>query len=94
VPGDINDRLQSEWLSVVVAAFGMPLIILFFARRRFTALEPRPVVMRAAAALPHFVAPRRLAVRPQLEKSHPAHVVAWWELRRLPYNLIVGATAS
>ena len=28
----------------------------------------------------------------QLEKSHPAHVVAWWELRRLPYNLIVGAT--
>jgi hypothetical protein len=29
----------------------------------------------------------------QLEKSHPAHVVAWWELRRLPYNLIVGATA-
>ena len=29
----------------------------------------------------------------QLEKSHPAHVVAWWELRRLPYNLIVGATS-
>lgn len=29
----------------------------------------------------------------QLEKSHPAHVVAWWELRRLPYNVIVGATA-
>jgi len=28
----------------------------------------------------------------QLEKSHPAHVVAWWELRRLPYNMIVGAT--
>jgi hypothetical protein len=27
----------------------------------------------------------------QLEKSHPAHVVAWWELRRLPYNVIVGA---
>ena len=35
LPGDINDRLQNEWLSVVVAAFGMPLIILFFARRRF-----------------------------------------------------------
>jgi hypothetical protein len=30
----------------------------------------------------------------QLEKSHPAHVVAWWELRRLPYNMIVGATAA
>ncbi|MBI1963355.1 MAG: hypothetical protein HY616_02680 [Candidatus Rokubacteria bacterium] len=30
----------------------------------------------------------------QLEKSHPAHVVAWWELRRLPYNVIVGATAA
>ena len=29
----------------------------------------------------------------QLEKSHPAHVVAWWELRRLPYNVIVGATS-
>jgi len=29
----------------------------------------------------------------QLEKSHPAHVVAWWELRRLPYNLIVGVTS-
>ena len=29
----------------------------------------------------------------QLEKSHPAHVVAWWELRRLPYNIIVGATS-
>src|SRR5207247_8474061 len=28
----------------------------------------------------------------RLEKSHPAHVVAWWELRRLPYNMIVGAT--
>lgn len=28
----------------------------------------------------------------QLAKSHPAHIVAWWELRRLPYNLIVGAT--
>src|SRR5207237_5965682 len=35
VTGDINDRLQHEWLSVVVAAFGMPLIILVFARRRF-----------------------------------------------------------
>ena len=35
LPGDINDRLQHEWLSVVVATFGMPLIILFFARRRF-----------------------------------------------------------
>jgi len=35
LPGDINDRLQKEWLSVVVATFGMPLIILFFARRRF-----------------------------------------------------------
>jgi len=35
LPGDINDRLQHEWLSVVAAAFGMPLIILFFARRRF-----------------------------------------------------------
>jgi hypothetical protein len=30
----------------------------------------------------------------QLEKSHPAHVVAWWELRRLPYNMIVAATAA
>jgi hypothetical protein len=29
----------------------------------------------------------------QLEKSHPAHVVAWWELRRLPYNVIVGVTS-
>lgn len=30
----------------------------------------------------------------QLEKSHPAHVVAWWELRRLPYNLIVAVTGA
>lgn len=30
----------------------------------------------------------------QLEKSHPAHVVAWWEVRRLPYNMLVGATAA
>jgi hypothetical protein len=30
----------------------------------------------------------------QLEKSHPAHVVAWWEVRRLPFNLIVGATGA
>jgi hypothetical protein len=29
----------------------------------------------------------------QLEKSHPAHVVAWWELRRLPYNMIIAATS-
>ena len=28
----------------------------------------------------------------QLEKSHPAHVVAWWELRRLPYNIIIAVT--
>ena len=35
LPGNINDRLQHEWLSVVAAAFGMPLIILFVARRRF-----------------------------------------------------------
>ena len=35
LPGDINDRLQHEWLSVVAAAFGMPLIILYFARRGF-----------------------------------------------------------
>jgi hypothetical protein len=35
LPGDINDRLQNEWLSVVVAAFGLPLIILFDARRGF-----------------------------------------------------------
>jgi hypothetical protein len=30
----------------------------------------------------------------QLEKSHPAHVVAWWEVRRLPYNMLVGATGG
>jgi hypothetical protein len=29
----------------------------------------------------------------QLEKSHPAHVVAWWELRRLPYNIIIAVTS-
>lgn len=34
LPGDIDDRLRNEWLSVVVAAFGLPLIVLFFARRR------------------------------------------------------------
>ena len=48
--------------------------------------------MRAA---PLFAVSWRLAgwlFAHQLEKSHPAHVVAWWELRRLPYNMIVGAT--
>ena len=30
----------------------------------------------------------------QLEKSHPAHVVAWWEVRRLPYNMLVAATGG
>src|SRR5204862_7036286 len=52
----------------------------------------RPIVRRAA---PLFRISSRLAgwlFAHQLEKSHPAHVVAWWELRRLPYNLIVGAT--
>ena len=34
LPGDTNDRLRNEWLSVVLAAFGLPLIILFFARRQ------------------------------------------------------------
>jgi len=34
LPGDIDDRLRNEWLSVVVAAFGLPLIVLFFARSR------------------------------------------------------------
>lgn len=34
LPGDIDDRLRNEWLSVALAAFGMPLIIVFFARRR------------------------------------------------------------
>jgi Protein of unknown function (DUF3592) len=34
LPGDIDDRLRNEWLSVVVAAFGMPLIIVFVARRQ------------------------------------------------------------
>jgi hypothetical protein len=30
----------------------------------------------------------------QLAKSHPAHVVAWWEVRRLPYNMLVAATGG
>ena len=34
LPGDIDHRLRNEWLSVVMAAFGMPLVIVFFARRR------------------------------------------------------------
>jgi hypothetical protein len=35
LPGDIDDRLRNEWISVALAGFGMPLVLVLVVRRWF-----------------------------------------------------------